>query len=409
MDVQHLEIFKSKERNDAGSVLKVWKIIKDILLKIKKTLENSSQYTRELDLETKEILTKAYMLDAIFNPLKDKTNTTWDLDWLEWFDFTSSGMWDLWWSIDDLNEWIENEIYYHTPSIWVFFQWTPLFLNHNYVAALWAKNEETLKQDIIDWIALDKYYDEWSAPKAKLAVSKLLQWEWYKDLILKTKERTTQNGKIIPSKTLSWNSFWNVKWLEIRIWNDLTEGSFNKNEASWEWFEWLHLETGKFILTYTRKINGLISLDNDSRNKLIIFWYLSTILDKIWNNWQFLMNVTIEDSAEYKMDFNTNYSSSLKRNQAEIEQKIKDWTLWPETYDTDSMSLIKWLMICLKDDWYYVAEFPLKDKDGKSKIYSWLRFLIQDKDFNINRTFWIGTNAISKDNAELRRFLKGWF
>lgn len=404
MNLQGLEIFKSKEKNDTGSVLKVWKIIKDVLLKIKQTLENSSKYTTKLDLETKEILTKAYMLDAIFNPLKDKNDAVWDL---EWFDFSGVDESFLY-NVNALNEWIENELYYHTPSIWVFFQWTPLFLNHNYVQALWAQNEESLKKDIIDWVALDKYYDEWYAEKAKIAVWKLLEWKWYKNLILKTKERKTTDGRNIDSKILCWNSFWNIKWLEIRIWNDVTEWTFNKTEKNLEWFEWLHLETLKLILWYEEKISGLMKLDNDSRNKLIIFSYLSIILDKIWNHWQFLMNVTIEDWEEYKMDFNTNYSSALKRDQTEIEEKIKDWTLWEETYDTDSMSLIKWLMVCLIEDWYYVAEFPLKDKYGKSKIYSWLRFLIQDKDFNINRTFWIGTNAISKDNAELKKFLK-WF
>lgn len=391
MEAKDLEVFKNERKNTTGSILQVWKIIKGTLWEIKKILIQNNCYSEEIENDSKEILTRAYMLDALFNPLQSKDNAEWDLNE---FDFTQNYMTVLW-NLDEIDESIENEIYYLTPSIWVFFQWQPLFLNHNYIEALWAESEASLKADIKNGIALKKYYKVWDDIKAIEAVSKLSAWEWYKNL-----ELTTKKWKI-----LSWNSFWSREWLEIRIWNDITEWTFNKRENNLEWFSGINLETRRFILQYASKINSLIWLNLDMKNKLIIFWILSNILDKIWNDWQFLMNITLDDKKEYEMLFNTNYAFALKRHKTEIEAKIKNQTLWSETYDEDTILLIKWLMMCLKDDGYYVADFPLKDKNGKWKIYSWLRFFIQDKDFDINRTFWIGTNAISKDNAEIRKFL----
>jgi hypothetical protein len=55
---------------------------------------------------------------------------------------------------------------------------------------------------------------------------------------------------------------------------------------------------------YAKKIDGIIRLNFDLRNTLNAYGFLSNILDKIWNQWQFLMNVTLEDNLNrYKCYF----------------------------------------------------------------------------------------------------------
>lgn len=387
MKQQHLEFFKSIEWHNSWSVLKTWDTIKSVLLKIKQILEKEAKYSQELENIIKDILTRAYMLDKIFNPLKDENDTVWDLSWS-----------DIWWEfVKNTDNKEKNPIYYHTPSIWIFFEWKPIFLNHNYIEALWAKDEEELKKDIIEWKAIDKYYKEESQKIARNAVSELLKWNQYKNLELTTKEWNI----------LSWNSFWNTSWLEIRIWNDITHWIFkNTTTQVNENFEWIQINTKKLILDFIIKINNIIDVGNNNKNILIVFWILSTILDKIWNEWQYLMNLTISDKEDFEMLFNNNYTTALGRPKDEIEIKAKDKTLWDETYDEETLMLIDGLINSLKNDWYYVSEFPMINKNWRSRTYSWLRFLIEDNDFWLNRTFWIWTNAVSKDVADIRKFLE---
>lgn len=190
--LDRLKSFKSKETSHNWDILQAWVLVKEVLLKIKKILENHWEYNENIEDLTKEMLTRAIMLDTIFNHIYE----------LSWPDEN--------WNTTILSE--SSELYYHTPAIWIFFNWVPVFLNNNYVRALWAENVDTLKQDIIQKKALEKYYIPESQSVAKTAVLKLVFWKWYKDLKLTT----------VWWKTISWNSFWKKDWLEIRIWNDIT-------------------------------------------------------------------------------------------------------------------------------------------------------------------------------------------
>ena len=387
LNVQQLDAFKKDSVNIYGTELRdsaniygtelnVAKVIKDVLIKTKKALNNKWKLSDELLYDMKSLLTRAFMLDKIFNPL-----------------FNNNACWQMTINSEESKE--ENLVYYHTPAIWVFFKWKPIFLNFNYVEALWSNSEGELKKEIEQWLALEKYYTQECVSQAKEAIQKLSDWEWYKNLVL-----TTKTGKKI-----SWNSFWSKDGLEIRIGNDITEWKFKSHQSYSNEYEGLELNTKDLVKGFLDKVIRIIGEDEELKVTLALFWILGTIIDKVWNNWQSLMNITISDERGESMLFNARYSDALKRTRDEIILTEKD-NLWNETYDEDTMKLIKWFFATLQNNGYYICEFPMKDKHGKSSTYSWLRFLVEDKDFWINRTFWIGTNSMSKDDAELAEFLR---
>lgn len=398
LNVQQLDAFKRISANTHGTELNVTKVVKDVLLKAKRALESKWQLSYELDYDIKSILTRAHMLDGIFNPLF-YNDASWEMTLN--LDFTDSDIQKTIVNFNLLNDdpseesKEENLVYYHTPAVWVFFKWKPIFLNFNYVEALWAHGEQELKFDIEQWLALEKYYIEECVSYAKEAIQKLSNGEWYKNLILITK----------TWKKISWNSFWSKDGLEIRIGNDITEWKFKSHQSYSNEYEGLDLNTMDLVKWFLRKVNGILGVDMELNTKLALFGILGTIIDKVWNSGQFLMNVTITDEADASMLFNARYSDALKRTKDEIVLTEKD-ALWKQTYDEETIRLIQWLFATLQTDGYYISEFPMKDKHGKRSTYSWLRFLVEDKDFWINRTFWIGTNSMSKDDAELAEFLR---
>ena len=374
-----LKSFKSKEISHNWDILQAWFLIKEVLLKVKNILENHWEYNEKIELLTKGILTRAIILDTIFNHLFEVGYPD-----SEWRNF-----------ILDEN----NDLYYQTPAIWVFFNWDPILLNRNYIEALWAEDLETLKKDIIQTKALEKYYTPESQWTAKNAILKLRFWEWYKDLKLTT----------IWWKTISWNSFWKKDWLEIRIWNDITYWTF-KNTKIWNIIDEknLTLKTNQIIDSYIYQVWKIINIDPSSIGKLMTFKSLSEILDKVWNDGQFLMNITFEknEKVKNKMIYNNNYLNAIWLDFKELEKKIIDGTLYKDHYKKDTEILIKWLWETLEEDWYYISDFTMLDKNKVPKNYSWYRKLIIDKDLWINRTFGIWNNAISKDNAEIINFLE---
>lgn len=389
MEISQIESFKKPTQAPIeATILKAWDTIKLTLFRVHIILNNNNSNSNEIISLIKEILTRAYILDKLFNPI-EKKHDDWD------FLLTSSqinwlNLWENHYQEDELEE---NEIYYHTPSIWIFFNWKPIFLNHNYVEALWATDEETLKQDIIDGIALEKYYEEDSVWVAKNAVSRLKKWDWYTNLILVTKKW----------KKISWNSFWSNDWLEVRIWNDITLWQFKNTSIQWlEQYDWITLNTEKIVRTFIEKVNHI--LNDDDKKRLEVFIYLSKVLDTIWNNWQFLMNTTEMLDPNYKMLFNWNYAKALKRTKDDIIQKSQNRKLWEVTYDSETLSELDDLMERLHNDWYYIHDFPMIDSEWRKKVYSWLRFIIEDFDFWIHRTFGIWNNTISKVTAELEKY-----
>lgn len=374
-----LKSFKSKEISHNWDILQAWILIKEVLLKVKDILENHWEYNEKIEFLTKGMLTRAIILDTIFNHL---------------FEISYP---DSEWNTFILDE--NNDLYYQIPAIWVFFNWEPIFLNRNYIEALWAKDLKTLKEDIIQKKALEKYYTPESQWTAKDAILKLGFWEWYKDLKLTT----------VLWKTISWNSFWKKDWLEIRIWNDITYWTF-KNTKIWDVINEkdLTLKTSQIIDSYIYQVWKIINIEPSSIGKLMIFKSLSEILDRVWNDGQFLMNITFEknEKVKNKMICNNNYLNAIWLSFEELEKKVIDGTLYNEHYKKDTESLIKWLWETLKEDWYYITDFTMLDKNKVPKNYSWYRKLIVDKDLWINRTFGIWNNAISKDNADIINFLE---
>jgi len=360
-----LKSFQSQEKSEVWDTLQAWIIIKEVLLKVKDILENHWKYNESIESLSKEILARAMILDSLFNLV--------------------------------FNEEIES--YHYIPAIWIFFKWIPIFLNNNYVHALWAEDVETLKQDIIQKKALEKYYTPESKSIAKLAVLKLWFWEWYKDLRLTT----------VWWKKISWNSFWKIDWLEIRIWNDITYWTFKYSEI-WNVIkdERLSLKTKQLVTKYIIEVWKIIHLNATDRGKLIIFTMLSEIIDKIWNDGQFLMNITKYDNDGENTEMeacNENYLQALWISYQELFEKIKNGTFYKEHYSWINRKLIKWLMKSLKNEWFYTDDLTMIDVNWVPKTYSWIRLLIADEKLWLSKTFWIWTNAIWADNVELIKLL----
>lgn len=171
--------------------------------------------------------------------------------------------------------------------------------------------------------------------------------------------------------------------------------------------ERLALKTKQMVNMYVIKVWKIINLDGADIGKLIVFAILSEILDKIWNDGQFLMNMTIEkdEKSENVMICNNNYLNAIWLTFDELEEKIKKGTLYKDHYTKDTEKLIKWLWKTLKEEWYYISSFTMLDKNKVPKNYSWYRKLIEDTDLWIHRTFGIWNNAISADTAEIMRYL----
>jgi len=62
----------------------------------------------------------------------------------------------------------------------------------------------------------------------------------------------------------------------------------------------IYLKTKQLVNRYITEVWKIIHLDSSYRAKLVVFAILSEILDKIWNDWQFLMNVTIEKDEKMR-------------------------------------------------------------------------------------------------------------
>lgn len=377
-----LKLFQSKENLKTWDNLQCWIIVKDTLKEIKDILECYWEYNEDIENMSKEILFRSLMLDTIFNHIYE----------YEWTLY------------NEKKEIVEkSDLYWHTPNIWIFHKWSPIFLNRNYFEALWATDLETLKEDIKNWLSLRKYY----APESQLivehALSKLRLWDWYKNLRLETK-----NWKII-----SWNSFWIIDWLEIRIWNDVTNWTFNQWDiAPSSINENLSLDTKQLITKYLNEVWKIVNFDaiKSQKAKLVIFCMLSSIIDTVWNSSQYLMNTSIEKeegTKENRMSCNNNYLSVLWLSYEEIIQKIQNNTLYRDHYKWDIEDLVKWLWKTLKKEWFYFSDFWLIDSQWKTKNYSWYRRLLKDEDFGLHRTFGIGNNSLSKEDAELLKYLWG--
>lgn len=391
MEISQLEKFRNPECKKS-SILQVWETVEWVLLRVKQILETRKIQNSEIQKMMKDILIRAYIIDKIFNPLHPQ-----EYDLYCWEDvFVRSDIFSLLWQTqDEAHE--ENELYHHTPSIWVFFNGIPVFLNHNYIEALWAENEAILKEDIINNIALEKYYTPESAKLAREALERLTNGEWYKDLILETK----------IGKKISWNSFGSTDGLEIRIGNDISHWEFKNTQTNGLIeYEWTELNTMNCVQNFIWQVEHILkgNIDTQDKNILILFSILWSIVDRIWNDGQFLMNITSNNDIEEPMIFNSKYAKALKRTKEEIEKKAKDGTLWPETYDYYTNELIQWLMKVLEEEWYYISDFPMKDSVGNTKNLSWWRFQLKKIKFWIDITVWIWNASISKVNAELEKY-----
>ena len=387
-----LNFRSSLEINTKWDVLKTSPIIEEILLRVKNILDINWDFTQEISNLSKDLYTMSYMLDTIFNPLnKQKTQKSWNLSNLDWNE-----------EDNESNE--DNELYYYTPAIWVFLNWFPFLLSQNYVNAIWAESLDKLKKDITQWKVLEKYYTENSKIKAEKAIKELSEWKSYKNLILETK----------LWKKISWNSFWNKWWLEIRIWNDITNWEFSISNIKeqeileQEDFSKIWLETSYMVDQYISQVKNI--LNKTELEKLEVFKNFCTILEKVWIDWQNAMNLTINDIWEEqeiykKVLYNPNYIWLFWLKIEEAEEKIKSW-YFLQKYDLLEQKTIKWMFKVLEQDWYYIHDFTMKNSFWESVTRSWFRVLIQQNILWVKRTFGIGSNSISDENFELINFLK---
>ncbi|MDD5769785.1 MAG: hypothetical protein PHE25_02355 [Candidatus Gracilibacteria bacterium] len=376
----------SEDTNTMGDTLRVAELVKSVFLKVQKVLEtrNSELLNKEALMETmKRLLTKAYMLDITFNALPN--------DRVGSFGIFSLGE----------KEEGENSLYDYTPSIGVFLDGIPVFLSQNYVEALGADDLETLKKEIKDGTYLDRYYTKKSAIKARDFLADLKDGGSYAELILETE----------TGNKISWNSFGSsngTNGVEIRLGNDITHGvkkGTDTNDISLSQYNGITLDTQKEIQDFANQVSSILD-ENDFKN-LAIFYHLSAILDRVWNDGQHIINTTeINLDGTSKMgEFNTRYARALKRNKNEIIQMSEAGNLWTETYDEKTMFLISGLMETLKNDGYYKESFGMLDRERVKKWFNWFRALIKDKEFGINATFGIGNNTVSEEDNLLNSIL----
>lgn len=337
-------------------------------------LENSHQLEQqEIEEKVKKIFwmfediqIRAFMLESLF---KDFSKNNKDLN-----------LWD----IRDIDS---SEYYHFRPLVGIFYKWKPIFLNQNYVQWLWAESLSQLKEDIENGVVYEKYYEEWSDELAKEHVSKLKKWEWYKNLVLITKSW----------RIISFNSFWSIDWLEIRIWEDITNWRLNENEKNQnsENENEFELKTDLLINEFKSQVNDLVKLPEKINSIFETFWYISKILDTIWNDWQFLMNYTVQkwDNPK-KIVYNKKYHSALP-------DKSKSWD-FSQTYWVEKANEIESYINMWKTYGYYVEHFTMWDK-----VYWWLRAVLSNKakkDTTIS--FWMWTDVISNEDQYILEQLK---
>lgn len=322
-----------------------------------------------------DIFSRANMLDSLFSDLNNVDRVEELIALMDW-EYDSS--------VDSDFNWEEAEKYYHNrPIVWIFFKWKPLFLNQNYLMCLWTHNLKELKEDIIAWAVFEKYYATWSDIKAKEYVSKLQNWESYEWLVLETKDW----------KKISWNSYWNKDWLEIRIWEDITYWRLNKEESNEnkEKNNDLSLNTKGLINKFKSEVSKVIEIWENEIKLLDIFGYLSSILDNVWEKWQFLMNTTTEDK---------NWNKNFKYNLKYWKEIQKSDNVYNKNYSQETQDYINQLFKLWENEWMYVEDFMLN-----WKIYSWLRIFFESKLLWIKWSFGMWTDAKSKDIAELEKSL----
>ncbi|MBW7955075.1 hypothetical protein H3C61_04655 [Candidatus Gracilibacteria bacterium] len=381
--VEKLNCFKDS-KNKTSTSLQVGNVVKEVLLKIDTLLKNSGATDDFLLTEKKEILLRAYMIDKLFNPIGELSNNGDQI--INLFDGLDNGT----------NPKVKNEIYHNTPSIGIFYKGNPIFLNHNYIDALDAENEEVLKNDLINK-SLDKYYTKESVEIARESIKKLSEGEKYFNLFLET----------INGRKLSWNSFGFNNGLEIRVGNDISYGTYgNSDNLDNNKFDGFNFDTGFIVNSFIKRVERVLHkpLESKEKNILTLYGFLSKILDIIWNEGQFLMNITSLNDLNY-IKFNERYAKAIKMHQGEIIEKYKNNSLWSELYDDNTLMLIEGLYTILKEMGFYIADFSMKDNFGKKRNYSWLRFKIEDKDFSIDKTFGIGNYALSKEDDYIKKYL----
>lgn len=378
--IEWIKLFEKSEKSASWDLLKCGQVIHQTLKNVQNALEQKWKYNKELQEMSQTILTRAIMLDSIFNHIHEV------------------------WFLNEENirevEAESSDLYHLTPAIWVFYRGQPVFLNRNYVEALWGERVEEIKSEINDGTVMENRYTPESGLIAKEAVERLNKWEQYKDLIL-----ATQWGRI-----LSWNSFGKKGMLEIRLGNDITHGRFqseteNKNTP----FEKrTSLKTQKIVGEFIGKVSHIIPLSANDQTKLYVFFLLSEILDKVWDDGQYIMNMTDETKSQddaTKMICNNNYLEALELTYDQVIEKIKNGKLYNDHYSPETLVLIKGLWNTLEKEWWYIEEFPLIDAKKQHKTYTWYRKLITNKEMGIQRTFWIGNSAIPAYIIELLKWV----
>ena len=366
-------------KSDLWDTVKVWDFVKDRVFK----LLPPEKLNREDNLEIKSIISELvllwYMFDKIFNHIPENN---WDLNIDNW--------------VFSLEEKINELSYYGLPIVGVFQNWQPIFLNWNYVKALWSKNVNEVRENIEKRIALATYYEPNSAREAHSRLSWLKVWQWYKWLKLVTKEW----------KTIIWNSFPISNWFEVRIWTDVTHNNWelllpldDKNIN-----DWLSLDVSSIINETSNSITKILPMSD-----LKFLDYLKVLLESfetIWKNWQFLMNST-NTLNKTDMFYNPRYLQSTWLTTTEIDEKLRDWTLWPDLYSPETMLLINARLSELKSNWHYFDTFPMIDQKTKKWVdYAWARFLISIKELWVERSIWIWSPTKSKAEFELDKWFR---
>lgn len=345
-------------------------------------------FSQDFLADVNHLQNTAKIADILFNPIIEKEDTEYlvemDEDSKAFFEQSSDSFQDT-----DTIEWVtENILYDFTPIVWVFFEGKLIFASKNYTQALDYNYLEELKSDVLSGKVLQKYTLE-SQILAKNAIERLRAGESYKNLILET----------IKGKKISWNSYWNRAWLEVRIWIDISNGAFLHSDSNIITPEFKGFEFNTVSLTNSIRTKAINILNVQQKKRLNIISELCSIVDKIWNDWPYIMNAFTTFAWETQILANSNYTKAILLPYNEIIRKQASNTLFSDHYDEETQLIIKDLFDQMRKDNYFIENFPMIDSQGNKKLFNWFRHILSGKS-----NFWpdsIGIGTKYKSNQDI--------
>lgn len=287
---------------------------------------------------------------------------------------------------------------------------SPLLISESYTVWLWAESLWEVIKHIENNTALSTYYTEKSLPIWLSLTKELSENWWYRWKELRTKKL----------RTISWDSNWYIEDTlaiplnyQVRVWSDVTWWEHSNDlhiNNSLSSNSWIHLDTLNVIDKFISAVRTIIIWQKyqdptlqDLLNRLRFFRILARIVDHIWNETNFIINMKYRSNemlshpSEWNnwilpkwIIFNWAYTQATWYTKQEIINFINEWKLNKVLY-WESSGLVTDIVNEWEGQNWYVMDFPLKRKDNSIHSIPWVRQKNVQSWVAIT-TMWIGTN-----------------